>query len=267
MLKLSDSINIFREEVDYIRNKLEEFDWKPLIQLVENETGCNNGQAIEIVEEFKKFLFIKSIDKDLDAIKYSPSRTIDKVWHMFLLFPKSYSQLCSDLLGDNELLDHNPLGANDIDQNTRYQNTIKRYELLFRESPPSAYWDDGYVPRVTAERGNKRTRLEPELPLVDLSSSSSHANKAMIPKPLTINFPDRMQIFVKDPTGKTLTVEVSPSESIISVKHKIRSKEGIPTDHQRLIHGGKYLEDDKTLYHYNIQKESTLQLHIPLNGC
>ena len=76
-----------------------------------------------------------------------------------------------------------------------------------------------------------------------------------------------MQIFVNIiGSTRTITLNVNVTDSIKDVKGKIKAKEGIPDDLNRLWFSGKWLEEDRTLFDYNINAEATIFLAINLRG-
>lgn len=77
-----------------------------------------------------------------------------------------------------------------------------------------------------------------------------------------------MQIFVKTLTGRHITLNVEPTDTIAAVKIKIQEKEGTLPARQRLIFEGKQLtEEEKTLPDYNIQRDSTIEMVAHFDHC
>jgi len=75
-----------------------------------------------------------------------------------------------------------------------------------------------------------------------------------------------MPIFLRSLTGKTLTLYVEKTDRVETLKKKVEDKIGVPADQQRLIFGGKQLEDGHTLEEYNVQRESTGDVVLRVRG-
>ena len=77
-------------------------------------------------------------------------------------------------------------------------------------------------------------------------------------KPITIQ--------VQTLDGKAIIIETFQFETIANVKVLFEDKEGTPTDQQRLVFGGKQLEDEHNLNESGIQDWSTLHVIFRLRG-
>ena len=74
-----------------------------------------------------------------------------------------------------------------------------------------------------------------------------------------------MQIFVKDPEGKTIVVDVDPTEPVSELRRKIGERfPGIAST--ALLIGEKYLKDDVRLCEYSVQNGTTVYSAVPLRG-
>ena len=76
-----------------------------------------------------------------------------------------------------------------------------------------------------------------------------------------------MRLFCKTPTGETLVLEgVLDNETIRDIKRRVEQLKGIPFDNQRFIFSGLQLCDDRTLFDYNIQEDSTIHIVLIFRG-
>ena len=74
--------------------------------------------------------------------------------------------------------------------------------------------------------------------------------------------PPDMVIFVTTRTGLWMFLEVSPLDTTSMLKVKIQRHWGFPVAQQQLIFKEEHLVDEKSLFNYNIQDESTLHLEL-----
>ena len=75
-----------------------------------------------------------------------------------------------------------------------------------------------------------------------------------------------MQVILATLTGVKIFIDVEPNITVEMLKARIEEKRGTAPRAQRLIYGGKQLEDKRTLADYNIQHGNTLHLTLRLLG-
>ncbi len=75
-----------------------------------------------------------------------------------------------------------------------------------------------------------------------------------------------MTIYVKTMTGKTITLNIDPFNTVFLIQLIINESEGIPPSQQRLLFEEKPLKNDGKLNDYNIQHQDTLHLVMRLRG-
>lgn len=90
------------------------------------------------IEEYRRFAFLAVVS----GHGVTPSKIVDEVWHLHLLYTRHYWEgFCPDALG--KPLHHNPAGSGAEDEATYadwYEDTLRSYERIFGETPPSEIW-------------------------------------------------------------------------------------------------------------------------------
>jgi large subunit ribosomal protein L40e len=82
--------------------------------------------------------------------------------------------------------------------------------------------------------------------------------------PLTVT--KTFQIFVKNLRGKSIPLEVKPSDTIEAVKQRLQDQDGTLREWQRLMFARQILQDEETVATYNITAGVTLHLMMRLRG-
>ena len=90
------------------------------------------------IAEYKKFMFLKSIFPEETLL---PAQIVDTVWHLHLLYTRSYQELCTAL--GSEFIDHDPRHSRRFNQQEhldRYFRTMELYQRVFGQEPPTFIW-------------------------------------------------------------------------------------------------------------------------------
>jgi hypothetical protein len=92
------------------------------------------------IEEYKKFVYLCCILPN----GASPSRIVDKVWHMHLIYTQNYwEEFCPDIL--KRPLHHHPSKGGTAENEKHlswFQDTLESYRKVFQEEAPDEIWKE-----------------------------------------------------------------------------------------------------------------------------
>lgn len=102
------------------------------------ENGWSKLFAIRAIEEYKKFMFLICISHQ----PLTPSEEVDQVWHLHLLYTRSYwKEFCAEVL--KREVHHGPTrgGPEESDKfHDWYTQTLLLYKQKFKHDPPPDLW-------------------------------------------------------------------------------------------------------------------------------
>lgn len=109
-----------------------------------------------------------------------------------------------------------------------------------------------------SDLARSRQKIDGNLPDPELKSVKRDLIKA--------DTADLKQIFIRSTEGRHFCVQVWERMSVLELKKEIQDKLGIPVALQNLVFSGLCLQDQHTLQHYRVAKDSTIILNHRLRG-
>ncbi len=120
------------------------------------------------IEEYKKFIYLCCILPH----GASPSKTVDKVWHMHLIYTRNYwEEFCPEIL--RRKLHHHPSkgGQHEKDRHQDwFLDTLSQYKTIFQKEAPADIWLEKTEKKTRKNRLNKLRIVPLFMPLFLLSS-------------------------------------------------------------------------------------------------
>lgn len=94
--------------------------------------------TLRAIDEYKKFMFLATVCNHAVA----PTDVIDQVWHLHLIYTKSYwIEFCRTILKKD--IHHNPARGNEEETNELkdlFQKTLSSYSKYFGSEAPTTFW-------------------------------------------------------------------------------------------------------------------------------
>ncbi len=115
----------------------------PFSRRLARENRWTAAQAERAIAEYKRFIFLGCVA----GHPVSPSEDVDQVWHLHLVYSKSYwKEFCGEIL--KRPFHHEPTkggGSESAKFEDWYAKTLASYRQFFGEEPPRDIWRGGRV--------------------------------------------------------------------------------------------------------------------------
>ena len=110
----------------------------PFVQRLAMENGWKLSFAFRAILEYKRFMYLCCVS----PTPMTPSDEVDQVWHLHLIYTRSYWQdFCRYTL--QREIHHGPTKGGkteDTKYNDAYENTLTLYHEHFAQVPPTDLW-------------------------------------------------------------------------------------------------------------------------------
>jgi uncharacterized protein (TIGR04222 family) len=115
----------------------------PFSKRLARDNGWNANYTQRVIAEYKKFAFLAVVA----GHPVTPSDQVDQVWHLHLVYTRSYwEEFCPNVLGMP--LHHGPTLGGDSEHhkfNDWYNKTLASYEHFFGQKPPEDIWPPAWI--------------------------------------------------------------------------------------------------------------------------
>lgn len=113
-------------------------DAYPFSARLARENHWSPEETLDAIEEYRKFIYLICVS----PLPLTPSEVVDQVWHLHLLYTRSYwTDFCEGVLG--RPIHHEPTkgGREQVVQfEEQYAQTLSLYEDEFGSEPPARFW-------------------------------------------------------------------------------------------------------------------------------
>lgn len=201
------------------------------------------------------FPLLVTPDEDIDSIKNKIKKHKD--------IPKPQQRLkfgSTPLTEDANTLD---------DYGIKHKSVVELLPMEIKvRTPDGTLYPIAVTPEDTVADLKKKVEKETDTPVPDqvLSFEGEELDDKPTLDDYDINHGDivdlgGMEIFVKHPSGWTIPLKVSPSDTLDSIKDRVSEEKDIPKENQRLSYDGKPMKKDgDTLSDYAVKNKDTLML-------